>query len=154
GLVDLVRLDWRPDAGKVAVWFGDAPPHGVEPAGDGFPNGCPCGHDWFAQAESCREMGVAIYAIRCLPTLRPYPAAEQVYRTVARATRGMYLALHEARLLATLIGGAAEVALDGERIDAHVLDLVRAHGAALEATDETERARWILAGLEHAEVKP
>jgi hypothetical protein len=70
GLYDIVRLDWRPRAARVVVWVGDAPPHGVEPSGDAFPGGCPCGHHWYAQAENAREMGIVIHAVGCLPTLR------------------------------------------------------------------------------------
>jgi hypothetical protein len=154
GLFDLVRLGWRPDAAKVAVWFGDAPPHGVEPAGeDHFPGGCPCNNDWFSQAESCREMGITVYAIGCLPQLRAYRAAEHVYRTIARATHGMFLALHEARMLVPLIAGAAESTLDAERIDEHVVDLVTPHADSFERTDEAERTRVILEGLRRRNVR-
>ena len=143
GLFDVVRLDWRPAAARAVVWFGDAPPHGVEPSGDSFAAGCPCGHHWYAQAESCREMGVAVYSIGCLPTLRSYQGAENVYRTVARTTRGMYLPLREAELLVPLIGGAAECALDGQRIDAFLEALLAHHADALASADMTERVRWI-----------
>lgn len=153
GLHDVVRLDWRPDAAKAIVWFGDAPPHGVEPRGDAFPGGCPCGDDWFSQAESCREMGITIYALGCLPTIRRYETAEHVFRTIARATRGMYLALHEASLLAPLIAGAAESTLDDQRIDEHVLDLVAPRAMELAATDETERTRWIFDGLRRRKIE-
>lgn len=153
GLHDVVRLDWRPDAAKAIVWFGDAPPHGVAERGDGFPRGCPCGNDWFAQAEACREMGIAIYAMGCLPGLRQYETAEHVYRAVARATNGMYLALHEAQLLVPLIAGAAESTLDDQRIDAHVLDLVDAYPRELAETDERERERWLLQGLHRKQIE-
>ena len=143
GLFDVVRLDWRPAAARAVVWFGDAPPHGVEASGDSFASGCPCGHHWYAQAESCREMGVAVYAIGCLPTLRSYQGAESVYRTVARTTRGMFLPLREASLLVPLIGGAAECALDGQRIDAFLEALLAHHADALAPADMTERVRWI-----------
>ncbi len=147
GLYDVVRLGWRPDAARAVVWFGDAPPHGVEPGGDGFPGGCPCGHHWYAQAESCREMGIAVYAIGCLPTLRRFVGAEGVFRSVARASRGMFLPLREAGLLVPLIAGAAESELDKQRLDEHVADLWQAQAEALSATDEAERARWLAAAL-------
>jgi Ca-activated chloride channel family protein len=143
GLYDLVRLDWRASAVKAVVWFGDAPPHGVEPQGDAFPQGCPCGHHWYAQAENCREMGITIYAIGCLPGLRSFVAAEGVFRTVARATRGSFLPLREAGLLVPLIAGAAVSELDRERIDLYVEELLRAWGPSLAQTDEAERVRWI-----------
>lgn len=153
GLFDVVRLAWRPSAAKAVVWFGDAPPHGVEPHGDGFPQGCPCGNHWYAQAESCREMGVAIYAVGCLPGLRGYAGAEDVFRTVARTTRGIYLPLTAARLLVPLMASAAATELDRRRIDAHVLERVREHEAVLGAVDERERVRWLGDLLKHADVR-
>ncbi len=131
GLFDVVRLAWRPEAARAVVWFGDAPPHGVEPAGDGFPSGCPCGHHWFTQAESCREMGITFYCVGCLPGLREYVGAEQVFRTVARTTRGMFLPLREASLLVPLIASAAESVLDGQRLDVFVEALCIEHAAML-----------------------
>src|SRR5262249_39826092 len=147
GLYDLVRLDWRPGAAKAVVWFGDAPPHGVEPSDDGFPEGCPCGHHWFTQAESCREMGIAVYAIGCYPTLGTYAGAEAVYRQVASTSRGLFLPLHDADLLVTVIAGAAVSELDRQRIDEHVADLVASQADALGRTDEAERVRWLTDGL-------
>ncbi len=143
GLYDVVRLGWRPGAARAVAWFGDAPPHGVEPTGDAFPEGCPCGNHWYTQAESLREMGVAVYAIGCLPTLRSYVGAEAMYREVARATRGMFIPLREAQLLVPLIAGAAESALDGQRIDAYLEALLAAQGALLRGVDHDEQVRWI-----------
>lgn len=153
GLFDVVRLNFRPGAARAVVWFGDAPPHGVEPEGDAFPAGCPCGHHWYAQAESCREMGIAVYAIGCLPGLRGFVGAEGVFRAVARASRGMFLPLREAGLLIPLIAGAAASELDKQRLDEHVADVWQAHAAALSATDDTERARWIASALKARGVK-
>jgi Ca-activated chloride channel family protein len=147
GLFDVVRLDWRASAAKAVVWFGDAPPHGVEPSGDGFPGGCPCGQHWYAQAESCREMGIAVYSIGCLPGLRKFHGAEEVFRTVARAARGMFLLLREAQLLVPMIAGAAESELDRQRVDEHVAEVVKEHEPALARTDEAERIRWVTAAL-------
>ncbi len=154
GLFDVVRMDWRPGAAKAVVWFGDAPPHGVEPGGDGFPRGCPCGNHWYAQAESCREMGIAIYAVGCLPGLRHYVAAEAVFRKVAETTRGTYLPLTNAELLVPLICGAALTELDKQRIDAHLGDLVEGHRAALAETDEAERLRWLTQAMAKRGVRP
>ncbi len=143
GLFDVVRLDWRPGAARAVAWFGDAPPHGVEPTGDEFASGCPCGNHWFTQAESLREMGIAVFAIGCLPTLRSYVGAEAMYRQVARTTRGMFIPLREANLLVPLIAGAAESALDGQRIDAYLEALLAAQGQRLHGIDLDERVRWI-----------
>ncbi|HEY8432249.1 MAG TPA: vWA domain-containing protein, partial [Sandaracinaceae bacterium] len=154
GLFEVVRLKWRASAAKAVVWFGDAPPHGVEPGGDGFPQGCPCGNHWYTQAESCREMGIAIYAVGCLPGLRGYVGAEEVFRTVAKTTRGIYLPLGSASLLVPLIASAAATELDRRRIDAHVLERVRAHEALLREVDERERVRWLAELLRREGVRP
>lgn len=147
GLYDLVRLDWRPSAARAVVWFGDAPPHGVVPSGDGFPNGCPCGHHWFTQAESCREMGVAVYAVGCLPGLRSFKGAEDVFKIVASTTNGVYLPLREASLLVPMIVGAASAELDRQRVDEHVADLVADAGAAFVDTTDAERVAWLTRAL-------
>jgi hypothetical protein len=143
GLYDLVRLDWRPRAARVVVWVGDAPPHGVVPSGDGFPAGCPCGHHWYTQAESCREMGIVVHAVGCLPTLHRYVGAEEVFKTVARTTRGLYLPLSEAPLLIPLITGVAEVELDKQRIEEHIAEVLAQYEADLRAADDQERARFV-----------
>ncbi|MFO0630990.1 MAG: vWA domain-containing protein [Polyangiales bacterium] len=147
GLYDLVRLDWRPSAARAVVWFGDAPPHGVEPHGDAFPEGCPCGHHWYTQAESCREMGVTVYAIGCLPGIRSFQGAEAVFQQVARTTHGVYLPLREASLLVPMIVGAASAELDRQRVDEHVADLVTEAGGAFVETTDVERVAWLSRAL-------
>jgi Mg-chelatase subunit ChlD len=155
GLFDVVRLSWRPTAAKVVVWFGDAPPHGLDSnERDGFPKGCPCGNHWYTQAESCREMGIAVYAIGCLPALRRFPGAEDVFRLVASTTRGTYLPLTRAELLVPLIAGAAAMELDKQRIDERVVDALQRHGAMIERSDRRERVRWITDLLRAEDVRP
>ena len=154
GLFDVVRLNWRPDAAKAVVWFGDAPPHGVEPSGDTMPNGCPSKNHWHTQAQNCREMGVAIYAIGCLPGLRSYVNADAVVRQVARTTRGMFLLLRESFLLVPLIAGAAVTELDRQRVEEHVSALVQGWREPLAAADEPERIRWLTHALREKGVQP
>jgi Ca-activated chloride channel family protein len=143
GLFRVVRLDWRPSAARVVVWFGDAPPHGVVPYGDGFPNGCPDGIHWYTQAESCREMGIAVYAVGCRPGIQSFPGAEDMFKTVASTARGSYLPLTDARLLISAIAGAAMAELDKQRIDEKVAELCAEHDGVLRSTDDPERVRWI-----------
>ncbi len=155
GLFDVVRLNWRPRAARVVVWVGDAPPHGVEPEGDEFPAGCPCGHHWFTQAESCREMGIAIHAVGCLPALRQYyVGAEEVFKTVARTTRGLYLPLYKAQALIPLITGVAETELDKQRIEERIAEVLAAHERALAEADEEERVRFITDVLRQENLRP
>jgi len=45
GLHDCLVLPYRKLATKICIFIADAPPHGIEPNGDNFPNGCPAGHD-------------------------------------------------------------------------------------------------------------
>lgn len=154
GLYDLVRLDWRPRAARVVVWVGDAPPHGVEPHNDGFPEGCPCGHHWYTQAESCREMGIVIHAVGCLPTLRSYVGAEGVFKTVAGTSRGLYLPLSEALMLIPLITGVAEVELDKQRIEEHIAEVLAGHEDELQKADDQEKVRFVTDVLQQEGVRP
>jgi hypothetical protein len=154
GLYDLVRLDWRPRAARVVVWVGDAPPHGVVPHGDAFPKGCPCGHHWYTQAENCREMGIVIHAVGCLPALANFPGGEEVFKTVARAARGLYLPLNRAELLVPLITGVAETELDKQRILERIAAAIAEHEAALRPADDQERVRFLTDVLQGANVRP
>lgn len=155
GLFDVVRLNWRPRAARVVVWVGDAPPHGVEPRGDEFPSGCPCGHHWFTQAESCREMGIAIHAVGCLPALTQYyVGAEEVFKTVARTTRGLYLPLYQAQTLIPLITGVAEMELDKQRIEERIAEVIAAHERALAEAEEEEQVRFITDVLRQENLRP
>jgi Ca-activated chloride channel family protein len=154
GLYELVRLEWRPKAAKTVVWFGDAPPHGVIPFGDGFPQGCPCGHHWFTQAESCREMGVAVHAVGCVPGIQGFVGAEDVFRLVASTARGLYLPLSDAELLVPIIVGAAYTELDKQRLDERLTDLMAENKEVLAQTDEAERIRWLTEQLGQRGVQP
>jgi Vault protein inter-alpha-trypsin domain/von Willebrand factor type A domain len=154
GLVDVVRLGFRPRAARTVIWIGDAPPHGVSPHGDGFPEGCPCGAHWYTQAENCREMGVVIHAVACMPGLATYPGGEDVYRAVARASRGLYIPLSEAPKLIPLVTGLAESELDKQRVSAAIDEQLKAHRAELEPLTEDDRLERITALLTDADVRP
>jgi hypothetical protein len=154
GLYDLVRLDWRPRAARVVVWVGDAPPHGVVPSGDAFPKGCPCGHHWYTQAESCREMGIVIHAVGCLPTLAHFAGGEEVFKMVARAARGLYLPLKRAQLLVPLITSLAESELDKQRIQERIREALAKHEGLLKPADERERIRYVTDVLRQDNLRP
>ncbi|MBK9262180.1 MAG: VWA domain-containing protein [Polyangiaceae bacterium] len=154
GLYDIVRLDWRPRAARVVVWVGDAPPHGVEPSGDAFPAGCPCGHHWYAQAENAREMGIVIHAVGCLPALREYRGAEDVFKTVASTSRGLYLPLTQASLLIPIITGVAETELDKQRIEEHIAEVLKTYEKELAVADQEEQVRFVTDVLRQKNVRP
>lgn len=154
GIYDVVRLNWRPRAAKVVVLVGDAPPHGVEPTGDSFPNGCPCGHHWFVQAENCREMGIVVHTVGCLPTISGYAGAVDVFKTIAKTSRGLYLPLSEVSLLIPLITGVAEAELDRQRIEEHIAEVLRQFEPDLMPADDPERIRFITDVLRDQHVQP
>ncbi|MBX3189866.1 MAG: VWA domain-containing protein, partial [Labilithrix sp.] len=150
GLFDVARLDWREHASRVVVWVGDAPPHGVDPAGDSFPKGCPCGQHWYTQAESCREMGIVIHAA----CAGPCEATREVMETVAKTTRGLCVPLDDARLLVPLVVAVSENELDKQLVASRVAELVAAHEAELARADEEERVRWVTDVLRDQNVRP
>lgn len=154
GLFDVVRLGFRREATRTVIWIGDAPPHGVSLNGDGFPNGCPCGNHWYTQAESCREMGVIIHAVACQPGLAGYTGGEEVYRTVARTARGLYIPLSAADQLIPLITGMAESDLDKQRIAAAIEEQIAAHRGELGDLEEEERVERLTELLRGRSVRP
>ena len=56
-----VELKWRKHARRLLVLVGDAPPHGVGAAGDGFPKGCPCGETLHSVTRTAEELCVTIH---------------------------------------------------------------------------------------------
>jgi len=152
-LFDLVRLGWRPNAARTAVLIGDAPPHGVEPRGDGFPKGPPTGHHWVTQSENCREMNITVHAVGCMRGMRSFTGAEAAFRTIAQISRGLFLPLQEAQKLVALIVGVAETELDKQRIECEVAKVIEEQGSALEKLDEEQRLDHITTQLKERSVR-
>jgi hypothetical protein len=71
GLDGCAALAWRPNACRLAVLVGDAPPHGVGAAGDGFRAGCPCGLTTERVAARLEAAGVRLVALALTPDARP-----------------------------------------------------------------------------------
>ncbi len=147
GLHDLLNLDWDGEAARLVVMVGDAPPHGVEPEGDGFPEGCPCGRHWYTQAEGCREMGITVHTVGCRG-IRNFRGAEAVFETVAKVTGGLYVALDESWLLIELVSGLADRELDRQRLAQYVAEIYAENRQALDAADLEEQVRFITEVLE------
>lgn len=139
GLFDGVRLDFRPGAARVCIWIADAPPHGVDPRGDGFPDGCPCKHHWYTQAECAREMGIVIHAVLC----GGGDVVRDVMKKVAETTMGELIPLARAELLVPLIEAAASTDLDRQRVRERVAAVVREHEASLVAAPPDEQQRFV-----------
>lgn len=59
----LDKLSWRPQAFRITVLVGDAPPHGVGCPGDAFRYGCPSGETIESVGAKAEEARVTLYAI-------------------------------------------------------------------------------------------
>ena len=147
GLMELLNLDWHPGSTRLVVMVGDAPPHGVEPRGDGFPDGCPCGRHWYTQAEGCREMNIVVHTVGC-SGIRNFHGAEAVFKSVAQRTGGLYIPLENAALLIDLVSGLADRALDRRRLEAYVQELYDEHTEALQAAETAEQVRFLTETLQ------
>jgi uncharacterized protein Usg len=110
GLFDILNLQWRPNSTKVCVLIADAPPHGLGESGDGFPNGCPDGHDPLQICHQLETLGVVVYAVGVEPILSTsYKYARDFMMSVASITNGKYLPLGKAELLSkVIVGGSIE----------------------------------------------
>ena len=130
GLYEALHMEWRKEATKICVLIADAPPHGLEPTGDGFPNGDPDGRD---PLQICREMAansIVCYSVGCEPALGSYRFARDFMVSVAEITGGQAIALGSAALLAQVIMGSATEELDLQKIMRTVDEEVQALGAS------------------------
>ncbi|CUA71103.1 hypothetical protein RSOLAG22IIIB_09315 [Rhizoctonia solani] len=87
-LFDALHSPWNEKATKVAVLITDAPPHGLGEENDGFPNGCPCGHDPLQIADEMLKSGITLYVVACEPLLSSYKHARHFYEGLTRKTGG------------------------------------------------------------------
>ncbi len=69
GLHDVLKLSWRAESTKICVLISDAPPHGLDPNGDGFPNGCPDGLDPIKIVREMAEKHITLYAVGVEPPI-------------------------------------------------------------------------------------
>jgi len=105
---EVLRLSWRENATKICIHISDAPPHGLEPHGDGFPNGCPCGHDPFELAKQMLQKGITVYTVGC-DGISSFQFAKDFMISIAEITQGQAIALSSASMLANVIlGGTRE----------------------------------------------
>lgn len=143
GLQAVLKLDFRPEATKVCILIADAPPHGLAPSGDGFPNGCPCGFDPVAVCRSMAEEGITLYCIGCEPSLTPYKA---FFMALANITGGQYCALGNAVALSSAVvsGVREEISLE------KMMSEVRMNLADVADRSEEEQAALLQARLRAA----
>eukprot|EP00753_Platysulcus_tardus_P016357 PLAT5631.1.p1 GENE.PLAT5631.1~~PLAT5631.1.p1 ORF type:complete len:517 (-),score=179.83 PLAT5631.1:78-1628(-) len=108
-MYEATQLPWRKEATKVAILIADAPPHGLPGQSDGFPDGCPDGHDPLDLARQLAAREVMVYTVGCEPALGHYTFARDFMVTVAEITGGQAVALDSAAALADVIlNGARE----------------------------------------------
>ncbi|KDN40302.1 hypothetical protein RSAG8_08212, partial [Rhizoctonia solani AG-8 WAC10335] len=105
-LFDALHSPWNEGATKVAVLVTDAPPHGLGELNDGFPNGCPCGHDPLQMADEMLNSGITLYVIACEPELSTsYKHARHFYEGLTRKTGGQVYNLGDPSGLTDVIVG-------------------------------------------------
>ncbi len=68
-LHEVVKLSWRPKATKICILISDAPPHGLDPNGDRFPNGCPNGLDPIKIAREMAQNYITLYTVGVEPPI-------------------------------------------------------------------------------------
>lgn len=82
-------LQWREHARRVALLVGDAPPHGVGAAGDGFPHGCPSGQTMHSITAQAEVLGVTLYALGLSRS------CERAFTQLSQLTGGRCLDSHD-----------------------------------------------------------
>ena len=103
-LHEVNTLGWRPNATKVVVLISDAPPHGLGESGDGFPQGCPLGHDPVKISKDMAAKGITVYAVGVEPVLSTsYTFARDFMMMVANITDGKFLPLGKASVLTDVV---------------------------------------------------
>jgi len=130
-LHDVMNLDYRKESTKICILIADAPPHGLEPSGDNFPNGCPCGFDPIQTVKLMAEKGITIYSVGCEPALGNFTYARDFMKAVAELTGGKHCPLSGSDLLSTVIiaGAEEEIALN-KLMDEVVLETTASGGDA------------------------
>jgi hypothetical protein len=101
------NLDYRKNSTRIVVLIADAPPHGLGEGGDGFDNGCPCGHDPLKVARLMSEMDIVIYAVAVEPLLGSSLYGRDFMMALAQITDGQCIPLTNATLLTKAIVGSA-----------------------------------------------
>jgi hypothetical protein len=158
GLHDVLKLTWRADSTKICVLISDAPPHGLDPNGDGFPNGCPAGLDPIKIVREMAEKHITLYAVGVEPPIGRFSRLKNFkidsyfsflvpyrdfFMSLAYITGGQYVPMVNSKLLAkVIIGGVREeISLDRLMQDAQA-DIVREmQQADVEGVDEKEKIK-------------
>uniref|UniRef100_A0A6U6KJM2 VWFA domain-containing protein n=1 Tax=Odontella aurita TaxID=265563 RepID=A0A6U6KJM2_9STRA len=138
GLLDCLNLSYRPNSTKIVVMIADAPPHGLGCCGDGFPKGCPQGHDPLEIVRALATNGITIYSVICGNF-----EGQAFYQGIAKMTGGQYIPISSAHLLAGVIIGGAQEEISLERLMQDAQDTIEAEekAAGRELDDDELAAR-------------
>eukprot|EP00753_Platysulcus_tardus_P022627 PLAT9831.1.p1 GENE.PLAT9831.1~~PLAT9831.1.p1 ORF type:complete len:497 (-),score=217.55 PLAT9831.1:112-1602(-) len=149
GMYEATQLPWRKTATKIAIIIADAPPHGLPGQSDGFPDGCPMGHDPIAIARDLAAREIVLYTVGCEPALGSYALARDFFVAVAEITGGQAVALSSASALADVIlfGAQEEMQLESLMASASTdlqsaIEAVRAAGGDAEAEEAALDGVW------------
>lgn len=132
------NLDYRKGSVRVAVLIADAPPHGLGENGDGFPNGCPCGHDPIQVVKEMASLSIVIYSVAVEPGLGGFKTGRDFMRAIAKMTDGQFLPLTNAKLLPKVIAGGAAEELSLNKVAEEVEKEIEVLKAANPALEEEE----------------
>ncbi|XP_060077552.1 uncharacterized protein LOC132557081 [Ylistrum balloti] len=143
-LHEVLKLTWREHSTKICVLISDAPPHGLHPTGDTFPNGCPAGLDPLAIVRQIAEKGITLYCVGCEPAVIPY---KEFFTALAFLTGGQYVPLVGAKALTQIIIGGAQEEVSLERWMAEVDQVVQQESKHGRKVDEETISKKIAAKL-------
>jgi len=135
-LNDVLNLEYRKDATRICIFIADAPPHGLEPTGDSYPNGCPCGYDPVEVTKKMAEKYITVYTVGCEPGLGTFVYARDFMKAVADLTAGKHCALSGSHLLAKLIIAGAEEEIQLDKLMEQVVQETKAAGGSVDTGTE------------------
>eukprot|EP00743_Colponemidia_sp_Colp-15_P000535 GILK01000602.1.p1 GENE.GILK01000602.1~~GILK01000602.1.p1 ORF type:complete len:437 (+),score=52.86 GILK01000602.1:88-1398(+) len=148
GLHAVLHMPWRKAATKISILISDAPPHGLGENGDGFPDGCPLGHDPIAIAHEMLAAGITVYTVGCEGALGSYQFARDFLISIAEITQGQAITLASAGLLSDVILGGAREEMALEKLMHDVqreIEQVRHETPAISEEEVTDRVQSMFA---------
>ncbi|CAF2053760.1 unnamed protein product [Rotaria magnacalcarata] len=138
GLHDVLKLSWRATSTKICVLISDAPPHGLDPSGDGFPNGCPLGLDPIKIVREMAEKHITLYVVGVEPPIVPY---RDFFMSLAYITGGQYVPMATSKLLAKVIIGGVREEISLDRLMQEAQEDIDREMAKAEAEGASEKEK-------------
>ncbi|CAF2529021.1 unnamed protein product [Rotaria sp. Silwood2] len=141
-LHDALKLSWRAESTKICVLISDARPHGLDPNGDDFPNGCPVGLDPIKVVREMAAKRITLYVVGIEPPIVRY---RDFFMSLAYITGGQYVPMVTSKLLAKVIIGGVREEISLERLMQEAqADIDREmQKAEAEGASEEEKAKRI-----------